>query len=131
MGQSRGRARARARDNDRLEANCGNGRRKNRQGTPDLWSGGGRRNNRYVHYRRSRLVRLTGKYDARSIVWRGWNEGRQSFGLAVEHGAQSCHGVGVDAAGINGAGGLLILDIPEGVLSEIKRAALACRQSVA
>ena len=74
--------------NGRVEAHRRNGRRENRKEPFHVRPGSSRGNHGDGHDWRSRRVRLTCKYDARAVFWRGGHNGGQSLRPTMGDGAQ-------------------------------------------
>jgi phosphate/sulfate permease len=95
-----------------LEAHCGYRGREDRQVPPDLRTGrrGGDHGN--GHHRIGGRLWAAGQHDARFVVGRSGNHGRQPLRPAVGHGAQPVNGVGTDAPRIHRSFGAAFLDVP-------------------
>ena len=107
-------------NHDRLEADRGHRRRKDRQGTPDLRSGRRRGNHRYGNDRRCRRFWSTCKHHARALFGCGGHDGRQSFWNSAEYRAQPGVGLGSHAARRDAVVGLAVLALPQDLLSAIR-----------
>ena len=121
LGQGRRGRRARTRDDGRLEADRGDRRRAHRQDASDVWTGRVGRTRRDADDRRRRRLRPARQHDARVVIGRRGDDGRQRLRPAMAYGAQSRARVDSDVACLDRAGGRAVLGVPRRLLKRSPR----------